>query len=115
MEEITLQEQEMNSLFEKAMQIVEDAFFLQRDGKQSEAVGKYETAFNMVKQVADYLIGLPEPLEPSRSEVTRNAAQLALDCGKMEDARKYANLLIEWNYDLEYVEEANIIIKTSNI
>lgn len=108
---------EINSLHEKAMNLAEDGFFLQRAGKIDEAKQKYYSAFLVEKQVADRLNESKKDvseIEPSRSIIALSAAQLALDAGYFDDAKKYATLALVYNYHPEFVENAKSILKSES-
>lgn len=108
-------EDEMNSLHEKAMNVAEEGFFLQRAGKIEEAKQKYYSAFLIEREVADMLGKSKKKLadiEPSRSIISLSAAQLALDAGYFDEAKKYANLVVGYNFNDEFVEDAHSILKS---
>lgn len=105
--------EEIDGLREKAMRVAEDAFFLARDGKRSESVGKYQEAFKLEKQVADWFIATQKPkaeIEPSRTVVCLSAAHLAADGGLDKEATYYAAKVIEFGLNKDSIDEAKSII-----
>lgn len=95
---------------DKAMNIAEKAFFLERREENSDTVKQlYAEAFEIEKKVADAFIQDPEPHEPSRSVTCRSAAWLAHRAGKPEQARYYAKKVEEYGIS-EIVEEVKELL-----
>ena len=107
-------EKEMSSLHHKAMDLAEDAFFLQKKGDVTGAVEKYKAAYGVERCIADYLKNKSD-CEPSRSVIHRSAGWLALHAGYHEGARYCAEKTIEFGVlaseGQELLDELNKIIK----
>lgn len=99
----------MESLHEKAMLQAEEALFFKRSGNLEGFQRKCYLAFALERIVAEAYIKSERPaneIEPSRSIICMSAAALAKDAGRLEDARKYVDLVLKYNYNKRQVLQA---------
>ena len=81
----------IESFHEHAMELTDRALAARRTGNFEEAQRLFVRAFELEAEAANVLLERPD-LEPSRSVLYRSAAALALDCGRLEDAKKLARI-----------------------
>lgn len=103
--------QEINSLHHKAMDIADEAHFLEKVKKlPEEAKEKWNSAFIIEMGIANYLKDMAD-CEPTRSVITRSAGWLALNAGLVDKARECAERVIEFGYG-EIADEGRELLET---
>jgi hypothetical protein len=93
----------------KVADLIDEGWLLQRDHKLAEAKAKYNEAFLLAKENADWFIETGE--EPTRTALCLHVAHLALDAERLSDVQDYANKVIEFGVDADSIEEAKILLK----
>lgn len=104
---------EMTILHQKAMDYAQEGFFLTRKKDHEGALRKYFSAYFLEKQVADTIIASKKDIseiEPSRSTICISCATLAKDAGQYNEAKKYADKVIEFNADSYFADIAKDIL-----
>lgn len=103
----------VDNFHREAMDLAEKGLFLIRSGKLKKAIRTFKAAFFLESKVANALINSKKDIkdiEPSRTITCMSAAQLAKDAGMIEEAKKYAQKVIDYNLYNEYVVDAQEIM-----
>jgi len=82
---------EIETYHEHAMELAEEAFFLEKEGKDKDAYSKYKEAYNHERKSA-LLLKDDYEKEPSRSILFKSAANLAF---KIQDYFDAIELIVE--------------------
>ena len=99
-----------NDLHNQAMESVDYAFFARKRGNEEEAQRFFEDAF--AKEVAAInALEERERVEPMYSVLHRSAATLALDCGRLREAEKWAAKGLTLEPYPEIVEELRDVLE----
>ena|SRR5258706_12880634 len=105
---------ELNDLHELAMTHAEEGFFLDRKKNKVKAIEKFVEAFKAEQTVADYLINSKEDIseiELSRSIICISCAALAKYAGYLSESKKYADKVIEFNFDSYCIAQAKELLQ----
>lgn len=98
------------ALHDDAMASTDLAFQARARGDRDEALRQFETALEFEARAVESLPQYPES-ELTKSILYRSAATLAIDCGRMDEAKRFANAGLQGNPPKDIADELRALIK----
>ena len=103
----------IEKLHQRAMDFAEEAFIAKLEGDLQKEQELLRKAFEQENQAAK-LIAREKEAEPSRSILHRSAATLAIDCGKIEEAKRLIETALSGKPPKEIEDELKDLSKQLN-
>lgn len=103
------EEQKIQELHRKAIDLADKGFLARREGRQSEAATFIRQAFEKELSAAD-AVASELQLEPTRSVLHRSAASLAFQCGELETSERLIHDALSGSPPEEIAEELHDLL-----